>query len=286
MVEKDYWVTHSLWALQQSGLSIWFKGGTSLSKGFSLIERFSEDIDVQLEHGTLAGLPEVSSWKSESKTATAARSSFFRSVADRVSVPGAPMAIDEETFDPKRCRAHYRIDYPGIYRDRLPPDLRSFVLLEVGRARVTPFVETDLSSFVHELLQTQGLLGNYLDNRPKGIRCLHPRITLVEKIAAIAECLARGAQPAGYVRHYEDTVRIIRNLENLPELENEVEHVREVISHRFKKGLPSSLLPADEDGRDQLQKAAQKIGPMFWGDRVPLEECAAEALEWLLIQPS
>ncbi len=42
-VEKDYWVTHTLWALTTMGLDVWFKGGTSLSKGFGLIERFSED---------------------------------------------------------------------------------------------------------------------------------------------------------------------------------------------------------------------------------------------------
>ena len=39
LVEKDYWVTHTLWALQAQGFDIWFKGGTSLSKGFGLIER-------------------------------------------------------------------------------------------------------------------------------------------------------------------------------------------------------------------------------------------------------
>lgn len=33
LVEKDYWVTHTLWALKQTGFEIWFKGGTSLSKG-------------------------------------------------------------------------------------------------------------------------------------------------------------------------------------------------------------------------------------------------------------
>jgi hypothetical protein len=38
LVEKDYWVTHTLWALQTTGLDVWFKGGTSLSKGFNLIQ--------------------------------------------------------------------------------------------------------------------------------------------------------------------------------------------------------------------------------------------------------
>jgi len=45
VVEKDYWVTQALRALQATypGEFI-FKGGTSLSKGFALIQRFSEDI--------------------------------------------------------------------------------------------------------------------------------------------------------------------------------------------------------------------------------------------------
>jgi len=34
LVEKDYWVTHCMWALHQTGLDLWFKGGTSLSKGY------------------------------------------------------------------------------------------------------------------------------------------------------------------------------------------------------------------------------------------------------------
>ena len=33
LVEKDYWVTHTLWALHAQGFEVWFKGGTSLSKG-------------------------------------------------------------------------------------------------------------------------------------------------------------------------------------------------------------------------------------------------------------
>ncbi len=41
LVEKDYWVTHALWALHETGLEISFKGGTSLSKGFGIIQRFS-----------------------------------------------------------------------------------------------------------------------------------------------------------------------------------------------------------------------------------------------------
>ena len=41
LIEKDYWVTHTLWALHQTALEIWFKGGTSLSKGCDSCSRSS-----------------------------------------------------------------------------------------------------------------------------------------------------------------------------------------------------------------------------------------------------
>src|SRR6202045_3281631 len=49
LVEKDYWIMHGLYGLQQLGLTFELKGGTSLSKGFQIINRFSEDIDIRIE---------------------------------------------------------------------------------------------------------------------------------------------------------------------------------------------------------------------------------------------
>lgn len=49
-VEKDYWITLVLSRLAKSKYvdeSV-FKGGTSLSKGYNLIERFSEDVDIAI----------------------------------------------------------------------------------------------------------------------------------------------------------------------------------------------------------------------------------------------
>lgn len=49
-VEKDWWVTAVLYALFKTSFApyLLFKGGTSLSKGWKLINRFSEDIDISL----------------------------------------------------------------------------------------------------------------------------------------------------------------------------------------------------------------------------------------------
>jgi predicted nucleotidyltransferase component of viral defense system len=55
-VEKDFWVCWTLdklFRLPVWGEHLTFKGGTSLSKGWKLIERFSEDIDIVINRGAL-----------------------------------------------------------------------------------------------------------------------------------------------------------------------------------------------------------------------------------------
>ncbi len=46
IIEKDYYVTLILRLLSEQLDNVVFKGGTSLSKGFHAINRFSEDIDI------------------------------------------------------------------------------------------------------------------------------------------------------------------------------------------------------------------------------------------------
>lgn len=53
IIEKDYYVTEALRIINQAaGDKVIFKGGTSLSKGWNLIQRFSEDIDIFLDPTT------------------------------------------------------------------------------------------------------------------------------------------------------------------------------------------------------------------------------------------
>lgn len=52
IIEKDFWVVWTLerlFSLEETKAHLTFKGGTSLSKVYNLIERFSEDIDVSIE---------------------------------------------------------------------------------------------------------------------------------------------------------------------------------------------------------------------------------------------
>lgn len=71
VVEKDFWVCYALDHLfHRSGFaeSMVFKGGTSLSKAFGLIERFSEDIDLILDW-RLLGYGEDEPWEPRSNSA-------------------------------------------------------------------------------------------------------------------------------------------------------------------------------------------------------------------------
>ena len=93
LVEKDYWVTHVLWAIHHQGFDAWFKGGTSLFKGFGLIERFSEDLDLKIEPGSVSTLPLVTDWTRENTRATRQRRSYFETLADLLQVAGAEILL-------------------------------------------------------------------------------------------------------------------------------------------------------------------------------------------------
>ena len=72
IIEKDFWVCWSLRRLfeikDQIGTRMVFKGGTSLSKVWNLIDRFSEDIDISLHQEDLGYKPEPGQSKIEVST--------------------------------------------------------------------------------------------------------------------------------------------------------------------------------------------------------------------------
>jgi hypothetical protein len=217
LVEKDYWVTHCLWALHETGLEIWFKGGTSLSKGFALIERFSEDLDLMILHGAATTLPPVNNWTSTNKAPVAERRAFYDALPGALAIPAVKVDVGDHRRDKYARGADLIGRYPGALLDQLAPTMSPFVRFEIGRARVVPFVEMPLTSFVHEALVRQGQLADFVDNRPRAVRCVHPLVTLLEKLDALARRYARSdMEPDGFVRHYEDAARIVRAAARLP----------------------------------------------------------------------
>jgi hypothetical protein len=290
LIEKDYWVTHTLWALHETDLDIWFKGGTSLSKGFGIIQRFSEDLDLMILPGVVAGLPRVTSWTSTNKGPVARREAFYDALSEALVIPAVRVERDRSRIDKRARGADYLGHYPSVRLDQLAPAMSPFVRLEVGHARVVPHVPMPLSSFVHDYLHTQGMLGNYDENRPRSVRCVHPLVTLFEKLDAMARRYERDPVEAdAFVRHYEDAAQIIRSVEKLPETEMSiVELAQDMVATKDMRAIPSpdepALQLANPDKRQIIHSAYTRITPMFWGSRIPLDEACSEIQSWLARQ--
>lgn len=287
LVEKDYWVTHCMWALHQTGLELWFKGGTSLSKGYGVVQRFSEDLDLMVRHGTVSGLPAVRSWTSLNKGQVEARREFYRALLRPFVIPDVQLEIVPEGED-KQARGIILIGrYPGVMLKQLSSTMSPYVLFEIGRARVVPFVERPLTSFVHDFLERRGQLGEYIDNRPIAVRCVHPLVTLVEKLDALSRRFSRERfEPDAFARHYEDAVHIIRSLGRLPAIEQSPRALAdEMLVGRDIRAIPSAEEPAltlaDADRREAVERALTRIGGMFWGPRIPLGEACATIQAWI-----
>ena len=69
-IEKDWWVTAVLYAMFHTSISeyLLFKGGTSLSKGWNIINRFSEDIDLALSRDYFLNVKKLSCASCSSNT--------------------------------------------------------------------------------------------------------------------------------------------------------------------------------------------------------------------------
>ncbi len=289
MVEKDYWVVHTLWSIQQSGFEIWFKGGTSLSKGFDLIQRFSEDIDVRLGPGK-TGLEEPTYSLSNKNKGPPAREQWFASIAARLSEDIADCeVIREPTQDDLVRGAEIRVVYPGRHLDNLPEAMVRDVKLEIGWARVEPGAHRDISSWVHDYLLDQEQLSEFEDNRPTRVHCIHPLATCIEKLDAIRKKFARSdLSAATFARHYEDCVWIVRRQQQgrLPPLHGSLaELVEKMKTTTERKHLPGpddpSLKPDGGARWTEIEAALEAIHPMFWGERVPLADIGDELRQFV-----
>ena len=94
---------HSLWGLQESKFRFELKGGTSLSKGFGIIHRFSEDIDIRIEPPD--GL-KVKVGRNQDKPAHVdSRRAYYEWLAKNISIPGIEAVERDTAFDDEKCAA-------------------------------------------------------------------------------------------------------------------------------------------------------------------------------------
>lgn len=237
-VEKDYWITEILRTIATTlpDRAI-FKGGTSLSKGWSLINRFSEDIDLFVN-------PAV-----EPALAKRAIDRTLKQLRDDVE------AIDGLTLDDsKTYKGFGRIDtfrydsrYPPIAG--FPPTVRLEPSVQSGRQ---PTDVVHISSLVADLLRAREAADDLAvkDLEPFPMTLLHFRRTFVEKLFAIhgkVERLKHEGHPLGRdARHYAD----LHALAGRDEVDSmlrtaEYQAIREDYDANSREFFPKSYRPPD-----------------------------------------
>jgi len=203
LVEKDYWIMHVLWGLQAQGMQFELKGGTSLSKGFGVIHRFSEDIDIRIEPPTDM---QVATGRNQDKPAqTASRRRYYDAMVQRITIPGIE-SIDRDTFfdDEKMRSAGIRLSYTP--RTAGLQGVKDGVLLELGFDDTTPNRPVTISSWALDFALEKGV--SVFDNRAVDVPCYLPTHTFVEKLQTISTKYRRFVQgqgfPSNFMRHYYD----------------------------------------------------------------------------------
>jgi predicted nucleotidyltransferase component of viral defense system len=194
IVEKDYYVTRALRALQDNiGEQFLFKGGTSLSKGWNLIERFSEDIDLLFftEHDgkTLSTSDRHRRFKQAEKIV--AKTPGFTSVK-----PNGP--LNSETGMHRDSFFAYTMTQTptGPVSDKIKLEMNC-------RGGTHPHEPRQIRSFIAAFAESQGESALADDLLPFDVECLGVTRTFMEKLfAAYAAFVADRALRRA--RHYYD----------------------------------------------------------------------------------
>lgn len=197
IIEKDYYVTEALRAVQtHAGARIIFKGGTSLTKGWDLIERFSEDVDLFLD-------PEAWQPRLDDKKTTLEMKLLRDQVGKVTGLSHDPASSRSGTIGRSESFTYSRqFDEPGAVANR--------ILLETGTASGRePTEERPIESFLAQFMRSSGASFGAEDEAPFPMRLLHFRRTFVEKLFAIhskVELYRKDPQRGigTYSRHYYD----------------------------------------------------------------------------------
>ncbi len=202
LVEKDYWIMHCLYGLQQMGMAFELKGGTSLSKGYRIINRFSEDIDIRIEPP--AEMDVKTGPNHEKPAHREGRKKFYDWLAATIAIDGIQSIERDPDFDNESYRSGgIRLFYPETTGTK--SDLKAGVLLEAGFDTVAPNIAKDISSWAYDFASSRVEL---IDNRALAVLCYEPGYTLVEKLQTISTKYRKqqntGQFPANFLRHYYD----------------------------------------------------------------------------------
>ncbi|MCO5118044.1 MAG: nucleotidyl transferase AbiEii/AbiGii toxin family protein [Burkholderiaceae bacterium] len=284
LVEKDYWIMHALWGLQAQGFRFELKGGTSLSKGFGVIHRFSEDIDIRIEPPVGMG---VKTGRNQNKPAhVASRRAYYDELAARICIPGVVAVERDAQFDDDKMRsAGIRLIYAP--RAVALDGVKDGILLELGFDDTAPNRAVTISSWALDAALERGV--EVTDNRAVDVLCYAPTHTFVEKLQTISTKYRRldeaRAFPANFLRHYYDVYCLLGLEEVQAFLRTPAYHERK--AQRFRTGdeLVIARNPAftltNTGQRERFAREYRKTAALYYLGKPDFDELLARIHQYV-----
>lgn len=238
IIEKDYYVTLFLKRIRELQPNIIFKGGTSLSKCFKIINRFSEDIDLNIE--------------TESKPTEGQRKKLKANIVSVIDEFGFTLA-NPDNVRSRRDYNKYVIDYPSVFTADY---LKEYLLVETAvYIKAYPCKEMQATSIIYDYLKENGyddLIAEY-GLEPFSINVQSAERTLIDKLYALGDYYLSDAVQE-HSRHIYDIYRLL----DIVELNEELRQlVRDVFEER--KGHQNCHSAKDEiDMNALLQEIIDK----------------------------
>lgn len=283
IVEKDFWVVLTLKKIFEDetlNKILMFKGGTSLSKVFNLIGRFSEDIDLILDWRLVSNenpLKELTSKNRQVKfneqineNAKIYIKNELLPIISKILSPLCSCTIADDGFS-------INVRYPNAFDDSY---LRPEILLEIGPlASWLPFDKFKISSFAAQKFPQ-------IFEQPKcSVNTIVAKRTFWEKATILHHEANRpfeSAMPIRYSRHYYDLAMMAQNhvkdeaLVDLNLLQNVVDFKQKFyprIWAKFEEAIPGTLkLLPPEFRLDSLKKDYQAMQNMIFDKKLSFDE--------------
>lgn len=217
IIEKDMWVTavlRALFALPYAE-NLSFKGGTSLSKCWNLIERFSEDVDIAINREFFGFLGDTFTIKQISKNLRKSTCKFVRDtlqfdLARQMEENGISTNLFSvkmnitpvTTVDPENVF----VEYKSVYN--ASPYIKNTVVLEIGgRSMKESLQEVEIQSFIDNHFSQATFA-----EKPFKINAVVPERTFIEKICLLHEEYSKSNESIRVERmsrHLYDIVRMM-----------------------------------------------------------------------------
>jgi len=267
---------HCLYGLAKQGFEFELKGGTSLSKGFGIIERFSEDIDIRIDPAIAPF--QVFCGKNHSKPRhIESRKIFYDWLADQISIEGIIKGERDSLFDDVKYRSGgIRLFYESLFSEL--KGLREGVLLELGFDDTTPNIPVTISSWAFDKATESGIA--FTNNQAIDVKCYHPGDTFVEKLQTVSTKFRtwqeNGDMPDNFMRHYYDIAQLLDHTDVQDFVGTDDYHERKKVRFRKDDNLNLSeneaFLISDAGARRLLKEAFTRTRALYYNDPPSFDE--------------